>query len=94
MKFLKNWKGEPMDKTEYKNQKSSVTLTNEQWNKLAVYILMSTSYRKGELETWQKLAGEQNANGEPAFPNAKGNVEFFSSLEDTLDEIKKAIDNR
>ena len=83
-----------MANTEYSERKSAVTLTNKQWNMLVTYILMTTQYRKGELETWQKLAKEQNANGEPEFPNAVGNAEFFGRLEVTLDEIKKAIDDR
>ena len=83
-----------MDNLEYKDMKSSVTLTNHQWNSLVCYILMTTQYRKQESEGWQELSEEMDENGQPKYPYAKSNAEFYREVDHTLNEIKNAIDNR
>lgn len=40
----------------YQKAKRSITLTNEQWNTLEVFLLSSTQYRKSELETLKNIA--------------------------------------
>ena len=46
------------DKTMEK--KVTLELTEEQASALEIYLLMTTNYRKGERETWESLAKEQN----------------------------------
>lgn len=75
------------------NTKRAVTLTNEQWSLLTTYILMSTSYRKGEQEAWESLSKETEADGTPTFKNAASNAKFYAEFEGKLEEIRKAIDS-
>ena len=76
----------------WKSTKRAVELTNEQWNTLTCYILMTTQHRKGEKEAWQKLAEEINENGQPKFNNAASNARYYEDLEKTLKDIINAID--
>lgn len=71
----------------------NVELTREQRNTLACYILMTTQYRKGEREAWEKLAKEMNEDGTPTFKNAESNAEYYTDLELRLEEIKNILDN-
>lgn len=41
-------------------KKVTLELTEEQASALEIYLLMTTNYRKGERETWESLAKEQN----------------------------------
>ena len=79
---------------EYSTRKAAVELTNHQWNILVCYIHMTTQHRKGEREAWQELARESDENGQPIYKNAESNANFYESLEYTLADIVKAIDNR
>lgn len=76
----------------WKNIKRAVELTNEQWNALTCYILMTTQYRKGEKEAWQKLAEEIDENGQPKFKNAASNARYYENLEKTLKDVINTID--
>lgn len=81
--------------TEFKaweTEERAVTLTNEQWNRLACYLIMTTNYREGELSAWEILAAEKNDDGTPRFENAVSNVAYWKSLIADLEVIKKAID--
>lgn len=71
----------------------NVELTREQRNTLACYILMTTQYRKGEREAWEKLAKEMNEDGTPTFKNAESNAKYYADLELRLEEIKNILDN-
>lgn len=82
-----------MDIAAWEKQERAVTLTNDQWNTLVCYILSTTQHRKGEREAWESLAAELNEHGEPRFPNAAGNAEYYADLEVELDKIIKAIEN-
>lgn len=77
----------PVDLEVWKREKRSVTLTNDQWSDLAFYLNISTKYRKGELEAWQKLAQETKPDGSPKFANAADNAEFWQELIDSLAAI-------
>ena len=71
----------------------TVKMTSEQANLLACYILMTTQHRKSEAEAWRNLAAERKEDGTPRFPNAKGNAEYYESLEERLEEIRSLLDN-
>ena len=75
-------------------QERSVTLTNTQWNRLTAYLLMTTTFRQGELETWEKLAEEKMPDGTPEFPNAPGQVDFWKGMIADIAGIRETIDNR
>ena len=72
--------------------KRSVTLTEDQWNTITRYILMTTNYRKGEREAWLKLMQERRADGSIKFPNAESNARFWEDMEKDLDLIRRKID--
>ena len=76
----------------WKSTKRAVELTNEQWNTLTCYILMTTTHRKEEKEAWQNLAEEIDENGQPKFKNAASNARYYEVIEKTLKDIINAID--
>lgn len=74
-----------------KNEKT-VTLTREEWCKLTTYILMTTQYRKGELEAWERLSQEKEEDGTPTFKNAESNAEFWRGMIEMIEAIRIKID--
>lgn len=76
----------------YGSRLRSVTLTNDEWNKLRCYILMTTQYRKGEREAWAKLSEETNPDGSPVFPKAVKNAVYWVEMEDFLEYVGEKID--
>lgn len=76
----------------YGERLRSVSLTNDEWNRLRCYILMTTQYRKGEREAWAKLAEERDESGAPAFPKAAKNAEYWTGLDAFLDRVSEKID--
>lgn len=82
------------DINEWGAQQVAVTLTNDEWSRLTSYILMSTNYRKGELEAWENLVTETDANGAPKFPTAPKNAQFWRETIELLDHVREIIDNR
>ena len=74
------------------NSRRSVTLTEDQWNTITLYILMTTNYRKGEREAWLKLIQERRADGSIKFPNAESTARFWEDMEKDLDLIRRKID--
>lgn len=65
----------------------TITLTDEQANLLAVYILITTQYRNEMREMYTQLATE--------FPNNetfRDNAEWYASTSKRLEQIKKIID--
>ena len=80
------------------NKKSSngcglrtVALTNVQWNKLYIYLLTTTNYRKEQISAWEKLACKTNPDGSPEYPNAAGNAEYLREPQRDLSEIAQKI---
>ena len=73
-------------------QERSVTLTNDQWNRLVCYLLQSTKHREGERDAWQELAQEKNADGTPKFKNAAGNAAYWQEVIDDLDAMMPKLD--
>lgn len=69
----------------------TVTLTNVQWNKLHIYLLTTTNYRKEQISAWEELARKTNPDGSPEYPNAAGNAEYLRELERDLSEIVQKI---
>lgn len=77
---------------EWEQEERAVTLTNREWTTLISYILMTTNYRKGEREAWERLSTEKKEDGSPAYTHAAGNAEFWRDMDATLETIKRAID--
>lgn len=69
----------------------TVTLTNVQWNKLYIYLLTTTNYRKEQIGAWKELACKTNPDGSPEYPNAAGNAEYLRELGRDLSEIVQKI---
>ena len=69
----------------------TITLTNVQWNKLYMYLLTTTNYRKEQISAWEELARKTNPDGSTMYPNAAGNVEYCRQLEHDLSEIIQKI---
>lgn len=78
----------------WENEVKSVSLTNEEWNRLAVYLLMTTNYRKGELEACRSLAEYKDENGNPEYPNMASNAKFWEEMNAFIEKVQKAIDSR
>lgn len=69
----------------------TLQLTHTEAVKLEMFLLMTTKFRQGELETYKKLATQVDENGNPAFPEAKDNIEFWSKQCEVMDEIQKRL---
>lgn len=69
----------------------TVTLTDVQWNKLYIYLLTTTNYRKEQISAWEELARKTNPEGSSKYPNAAGNAEYLLELDRDLSEIAQKI---
>ena len=69
----------------------TVTLTDVEWNKLYIYLLTTTNYRKEQISAWERLARKTDTDGSPEYPNAAGNAEYLHKLERDLSEIAQKI---
>ena len=78
--------------TEWKDEQRAVTLTNEDWNSLTCYLLMTTQYREGERDTWRKLAEETDDSGNPVYKNARKNADFWQRQIELVERVRSAID--
>ena len=70
----------------------TITMTHEQATTLVCYLLMTTNYRKGEREAWERLATEKKEDGTLRFPNAPSNAKFWADTEKEIEAIRKIID--
>lgn len=73
-------------------QERTVTLTNDQWNRLVCYIHLTTKHREGERDNWQNLAKEKNADGTPVFKTAASNAAYWQEVIDSLDAMLPKLD--
>lgn len=69
----------------------TLQLTRKEAVKLEMFLLMTTKFRQGELETHKKLAAQVDENGNPAFPESKDNIEFWSEQCEVMDAIQKRV---
>ena len=69
----------------------TVTLTDVEWNKLYIYLLTTTNYRKEQISAWERLARKTNPDGSSKYPNAAGNAEYLRKLDRDLSEIAQKI---
>ena len=79
-------------KTEWKDKKRSVTLTNGEWSRLSVFLVMTTHFREQERDGWRKLAEERDEFGNAVFSNAESNADFWQSQIDLIAKVQTAID--
>lgn len=71
----------------------TVTLTNVQWNKLYIYLLTTTNYRKEQISAWEELACKTDPDGSPEYPNAAGNAEYLRELNVTCPRSSRKFAN-
>ena len=81
-KALSNWMQE--DK--------AVTMPNELWSSLRVFLLMTTNFRKDEALSWGRLAQEKNEDGTPKYPKAEGNSEFWFDMQADMEKVLRRLD--
>lgn len=77
---------------EWDAKEKTVTLTNGEWSTLTTYLLMTMKYREGEAKAWEELAEEREEDGSVKYKNAKSNARFWRETIETLEEIRKKID--
>lgn len=70
----------------------TIELTYEEISTISCYILMTTKYREGEAEAWERLAAEKNQDGSPKFKNAKSNARFWREETEKLIAIKNKLE--
>ena len=80
--------------SEWENQEVSITLTNREWNRLDVFLLMSTHFREQERDGWRKLAEERDEFGGKVFRNAESNADFWQEQIDIINHIMNVIKER
>ena len=78
----------------WEEQKVTVTMTNAEWSKLSVSILMTTQFRKGEIEACKSLAEEREPDGTLTFPNMPSNAKFWEEMNALLETIEEKIEKR
>lgn len=71
----------------------TLMLTDEQTSQLSLYLLISTSYRKGEAEACSKLALRKHADGTPEFPKMVSNAAWWERMCRTIDELRIVIED-
>lgn len=76
-----------------KQENCKITLSQDDRLMLDVFLLMTTKYRKQEMNTWEKLSNEKNEDGTPVYKNAKGNAKWWSELCDAIPRISRALNN-
>lgn len=82
-------------KVPYNEQERTVTLTNDMWNALECYILMTTQHREGEAKAWRELSQEMEEDGvTPKYKNALSNADFWDEQNQKVEEILKKIGER
>jgi len=82
-----------LTKRQERTTKRTIILTDEQASLLEVYILMTTSYRKGEIDACSRLALEKKEDGSPAYPNMKSNSEWWRKTHRELERIMVLIND-
>lgn len=82
----------------WRKEKRSVILENGQWTMLKTYILLTTAYRKAELENWKKLASEYDVDPQDdpdeisdVTEMAEENAEFWKNMDELLDLIEREL---
>ena len=82
----------------WRKEKRSITLENGQWTMLKVYILLTTAYRKAELENWKKLASEYDVDPQDdpdeisdVMEMEEENAEFWKNMDELLDLIEREL---
>lgn len=73
-------------------KEKTITLTYDEVSILSCYILMTTKYREGEAEAWDRLATETEPDGSPKFPKAKSNAQFWRDMEEQLNIIRGKLE--
>lgn len=68
----------------WERQERAITMTNEEWNKLACYILLTAQHRQEVRESWASLASE--------YRSAASNAEYWAEMDAFLDRLKDKID--
>lgn len=76
-----------MAKKEWSDKKSSLTLTNGEWCRLEMYLLMSTNYRQGEYDACVSLSERLEPDGSLTFPNMPSNANFWKEMNEFIDDM-------
>lgn len=71
-----------------------IKLTEEQAMDLRMYLMLTTQYRKKELDAWNELSNERNPAGTLRYPNAPSNAEYWQGLNKTINEIQNKLTGR
>lgn len=70
----------------------TIRLTDEQASTLTCFLLMTTNYRKDELEACRKLSEEHREDGSVRFPQMESNARWWEKANAQLTKIQRAID--
>ena len=70
-----------------------ISLTDEQSTTLRMVLLMTTDWRKREVEACQRLAQEIGDNGLPRYPNMQSNGEWWEKANKTIEDILEILRN-
>ena len=76
----------------WEDEKRAITLTNHEWSRLSVFLLMTTHYREEERDGWRRLAEERDENGCKVWRNAEKNADFWQEQIDLIRNVQAAID--
>ncbi len=69
----------------------TITLTNDQAIRLEMFLLMTESYRKREVDACERLSKEIKEDGTPQYPAMASNASWWKETDISMGEIKKII---
>lgn len=72
-------------------EKFLVELTEEQISTLDVFLLITTNYRKKELEACERLSRRLDEEGNIRYPDMKSNAQYWKKQSEIIEEVQKAI---
>ena len=70
-----------------RNLNATIKLTHDEANKLECYFLMTSEFRKNEIETWGELAERKDENGNPVFSHAESNANFWREMDEFINNL-------
>lgn len=76
---------------EYGERKRAISLTNEDWLNLGMFLSLTHSYPEKELGFWREMEKEFEGNDKPKHDVAKDNIVFWESQIATIERIKALI---
>ena len=78
-------------KSEYGKMMASITMSNDDWLALEMFLLLTTRYREKERDGWREMANETNEHGIKVWHNAEKNADFWQKEIEAVNRVMACI---